>query len=55
MSTAYLSLGSNLGDREHNLRDAIRLLGSEDVTVARVSSVYETEPVEAPEQVVDAP
>jgi 2-amino-4-hydroxy-6-hydroxymethyldihydropteridine diphosphokinase len=41
----YLSLGSNLGDREKYLREAItRLegLGS----VRRVSALYETEPVE---------
>ena len=50
MSIAYLSLGSNLGDRDRNLRDAIRILDGEDVKVARVSSVYETEPVEAPDQ-----
>ena len=44
-TTAYLSLGSNLGDREANLREAIaqlRELGS----VTRISSFYETEPVE---------
>ncbi|HET8888433.1 MAG TPA: 2-amino-4-hydroxy-6-hydroxymethyldihydropteridine diphosphokinase [Candidatus Angelobacter sp.] len=43
--TAYLSLGSNLGDREANLHAAIarlRELGS----VNRVSALYETEPVE---------
>lgn len=43
--TAYLSLGSNLGDREENLRDAIASLG-ELGEVAAVSSLYETEPVE---------
>ena len=43
--TAYLSLGSNLGDRAANLRDAIgRLQGVGAVT--SVSSFYETEPVE---------
>jgi 2-amino-4-hydroxy-6-hydroxymethyldihydropteridine diphosphokinase len=43
--TVYLSLGSNLGDREGNLRTAIeqlRQLGN----VVQVSSFYETEPVE---------
>lgn len=43
--TVYLSLGSNLGDREENLRTAIeqlRQLGD----VVQVSSFYETEPVE---------
>jgi len=43
--TAYLSLGSNLGDRETNLREAIAHLG-ELGKVSKVSAVYETEPVE---------
>src|SRR5690348_13261685 len=42
---AYLSLGSNLGDREAHLRDAIARLG-ELGSVSRVSAFYETEPVE---------
>ena len=41
----YLSLGSNVGDREANLREAIARLG-EVGTVAALSSFYETEPVE---------
>lgn len=41
--TAYLGLGSNLGDREANLRRALSLLG-EKVEVTALSSVYETEP-----------
>src|SRR5689334_24376001 len=41
----YLSLGSNIGDREANLRQAIASLG-ELGEVTRVSSFYETEPVE---------
>ncbi len=43
--TVYLSLGSNVGDRESNLRRAIAVLG-ELGTVHSVSSPYETEPVE---------
>jgi len=42
---AYLSLGSNVGDRKENLRTAIRelrLVGN----VLALSSFYETEPVE---------
>jgi len=42
--TAYLSLGSNLGDREPNLRHAIELLAPPEILVKRVSSLYETEP-----------
>jgi 2-amino-4-hydroxy-6-hydroxymethyldihydropteridine diphosphokinase len=43
--TVYLSLGSNIGDREENLRTAIARLG-ELGDVLAVSSLYETEPVE---------
>jgi 2-amino-4-hydroxy-6-hydroxymethyldihydropteridine diphosphokinase len=45
----YLSLGSNLGDREANLKDAIERLRSVG-TVVEVSALYETEPVEAAPQ-----
>jgi 2-amino-4-hydroxy-6-hydroxymethyldihydropteridine diphosphokinase len=48
-STAYLSLGSNLGDRAGNLREAIRRLG-EVGTVSKTSAFYETEPVEFTDQ-----
>lgn len=50
MKTAYLSLGSNLGDREANLRAAIQRLESAGVRVLRRSSVYETEPQELRDQ-----
>lgn len=46
---AYLSLGSNLGDRERQLREAIRYLVSLGHVVS-VSSFYETEPVEVTDQ-----
>ena len=46
---AYLSLGSNLGNREQNLRDAICRLESVG-TVRSRSSIYETEPVEFTDQ-----
>jgi 2-amino-4-hydroxy-6-hydroxymethyldihydropteridine diphosphokinase len=42
----YLSLGSNLGDREANLRSAIDALPKARASVIRVSSIYETEPVD---------
>lgn len=46
----YLSLGSNLGDRAGNLRAAIAGLEAAGVRVLRVSSFYETEPVDYREQ-----
>jgi len=45
----YLSLGSNLGDREAHLRDAIARLQAEGRVVS-ISSLYETEPVEFTDQ-----
>lgn len=45
MKTAYLGLGSNIGDREHNLKEALARLAAPDLRVARLSSVYETEPM----------
>jgi 2-amino-4-hydroxy-6-hydroxymethyldihydropteridine diphosphokinase len=47
--TVYLSLGSNLGDRAANLRQAISHL-AELGTVTEVSRLYETEPVEVERQ-----
>ena len=46
MPIIYLSLGSNIGDRESNLRAAIDALPSAGVRVTQVSSLYETEPVD---------
>jgi len=42
----FLSLGSNVGDRAANLRDAIARLRDAGVRVTRTSSIYETEPVD---------
>ena len=44
-TTAYLGLGSNLGDREDNMRRAVSLL-RQRVSLIALSSVYETEPWE---------
>lgn len=46
---AYLSLGSNIGDREHHLKQALERLESIG-QIKSVSSFYETEPVEFAEQ-----
>jgi 2-amino-4-hydroxy-6-hydroxymethyldihydropteridine diphosphokinase len=46
----YLSLGSNLGDREAHLRAAIERLGAPDLRVLRTSPIYETEPVDNTDQ-----
>ena len=44
MKLAYLSLGSNVGDRQRFIEEAIRRLGSPDLKILRESSIYETEP-----------
>lgn len=41
----YLGLGSNLGDREANIRRALTLIDERLGSVYRVSSFIETEPV----------
>src|SRR5260370_13219564 len=46
----YLWVGSNIGDREETLRAAIDELPPAGVAVTRVSSFYETEPVDLLEQ-----
>jgi 2-amino-4-hydroxy-6-hydroxymethyldihydropteridine diphosphokinase len=43
--TAYVSLGSNLGDRAGNLLLAVRGLMEASFVVHKLSAIYETEPV----------
>ena len=50
MKRIYLSLGSNVGDREGNLRSAVERLAAGDVRVLRTSRIYETEPVDYRDQ-----
>jgi len=50
MSETWISLGSNLGDREGTLARAVDLLGRRGVSPLRVSHLYETSPEDgAPE------
>jgi 2-amino-4-hydroxy-6-hydroxymethyldihydropteridine diphosphokinase len=44
--TAYLSLGSNLGDRAANIERALALLATSGVSTIHRSSLFKTEPVE---------
>lgn len=46
MKRAYLSLGSNLGDRVGQIRKALAMLPEVGITVDRLSSFYKTEPVD---------
>ncbi|MBU9674671.1 2-amino-4-hydroxy-6-hydroxymethyldihydropteridine diphosphokinase [Planococcus sp. CP5-4] len=46
MNVAYLSLGSNLGDRKAQLQEAVRLLQANPaISNIEISSIYETAPV----------
>jgi len=45
---AYIALGSNLGDRAFHLREGLRRLGLVGLGPDALSSVWETEPVDAP-------
>jgi len=46
----YLGLGSNLGQKGDNLRQALARLRNEGIRILRLSSLYETEPMGVPEQ-----
>jgi 2-amino-4-hydroxy-6-hydroxymethyldihydropteridine diphosphokinase len=46
VTSAYVGLGANLGDREHTLRAAVEALAAEDgIETIAVSTLRETEPV----------
>jgi len=46
MTVCYIGVGSNLGDRRVYIEEAIRSLGNtKSVSLKRVSSIYETDPV----------
>jgi 2-amino-4-hydroxy-6-hydroxymethyldihydropteridine diphosphokinase len=45
MKKVFLGLGSDLGDREENLKLAIETIGASAGIVTGISPVYETEPV----------
>jgi len=42
----YLGLGSNIGDRENHLRQALDHLAAPGLHILRVSPIYETEPID---------
>jgi len=46
LTTAYIGLGSNLGDKEANIKKALELLGTAPgVQVKKVASFYRTDPL----------
>jgi len=50
-STAYIGLGSNLGDRHANINSALKNLADhQDITLCRVSDIQCTQPLGPPDQ-----
>jgi 2-amino-4-hydroxy-6-hydroxymethyldihydropteridine diphosphokinase len=50
LKLVYIGLGSNLGDRAENLRQAREQIAAPDLRVLRTSSVYETAPRDVKDQ-----
>ncbi len=50
MATAYLGLGSNLGDRAGNIAKAVALLQDKGIALLKMSMINETDPVGGPPQ-----
>jgi 2-amino-4-hydroxy-6-hydroxymethyldihydropteridine diphosphokinase len=50
MSVVYLSLGSNIGDRETNLKKAVDKIKQNKIQIIKESRIYETKPYGIKEQ-----
>jgi len=48
MAIVYLGIGSNLGNREENIKQALDLLNAAGVEIIRCSTLIETRPVGGP-------
>ena len=47
----YIAIGSNLGDREKNISDAVhKMRDTQGIEVKKLSQIYEPEPVGGPKQ-----
>ena len=45
MAIIYLGIGSNLGNRQTNIKNALALLAKNDISIIKNSTIIETEPV----------
>ena len=50
MPEAFLGIGSNLGDRQKNIDEALNLLRENNIEIIKMSTVIETEAVGGPKQ-----
>jgi 2-amino-4-hydroxy-6-hydroxymethyldihydropteridine diphosphokinase len=48
LASVFLALGSNLGNRRHNIEKALHLLKEKGIIVEKMSSIIETDPVGGP-------
>ncbi len=50
MPKVYLGIGSNMGNRDEHIRQALHYIEEESMTILKQSSVIETDPVGGPPQ-----
>lgn len=51
MGISHIALGSNMGDREKNLKEALKYIAElPETKIIKSSAIYETEPVGEPKQ-----
>ena len=50
MTTIFLGMGSNLGDRANNIQQAAQLLCQKNIIIEKMAPIIETEPVGGPPQ-----
>ena len=48
MATVYLGIGSNLGNRQKNIEDAVTSLRKNRISILKCSTIIETDPVGGP-------
>lgn len=48
MAAVYLGIGSNQGNRRHHINEALARLNKNGISVSKVSSIIETDPVGGP-------
>lgn len=53
MAIIYIGIGSNIGDRYSNCKDAVERLKNRGIIIKKVSSMYETKPWGLEGQLVD--
>ncbi|MDD3375604.1 MAG: 2-amino-4-hydroxy-6-hydroxymethyldihydropteridine diphosphokinase [Candidatus Omnitrophica bacterium] len=50
MSITYLALGSNIADRQNNIKRAVDQLNRRGIHIEKISSIIETDPIGPPQE-----